>query len=674
MVVQPLSGGSPITLTQTACLDLFPHAAIDNSIAAWLDCPTTAFASAGTPKAAPLPHVANPPWFLGDPQAPSVFNNPGVGTWDSDFVTSAALTSCTVSISLGATTIRTLPCDNANMALGEATASWDGKNTGGTTVSPGVYTWKLNASNADGSLRNYNGSATPVTGTISVNVTLPGAPTAVTATGGGSQATVSWTAPANNGGTPITGYDVQYSSNSGSTWTSASSTFHTSTATSQTVTGLTNGTSYVFRVAAINAVGTGPYSAASSAVTIGQGLAAPTNVTATAGNAQAVVSWTAPASNGGSPVTGYDVQYSSNGGSTWTSASSAFHTSTATTQTVTGLTNGTSYVFRVAAINAGGTGPYSAASASVMPGIVPGAPTNLTAVAGAGSATLSWTAPADQGTSAITNYVVQRSTDGGTTWQSAIRNRAVTTAHEAPATSRTITGLTNGVSYTFRVAATNATGTGAYSTASNAVTPTVGEGQAQLTLGGAHAIDIGNHLTLRTTLTDGAGPIGKASVQLYARHGSSPWALVTTGVTDSLGHERSVVTPTRNTRYEWRFAGDTTHGPAISPVRNVTVRQTVAAHAAVHHVRRDGETMLYGTVHPKSNGRVYLQQRKHGRWHTMDKHAALERQVMPDGTHRTGFVMRLTVHHLGKHHYRVHRPVTGRNGAGNSRTITVRCT
>jgi hypothetical protein len=94
---------------------------------------------------------------------------------------------------------------------------------------------------------------------------IPAAPTSVTATGGNAQATVSWTAPAALSVLPITNYTVQYSTNSGSTWTTF--TRAASAATSATVTGLTNGTAVVFRVSATNGVGTGNYSTASSAVT-----------------------------------------------------------------------------------------------------------------------------------------------------------------------------------------------------------------------------------------------------------------------------------------------------------------------------------------------------------------------------------------------------------------------
>ncbi len=94
---------------------------------------------------------------------------------------------------------------------------------------------------------------------------LPPAPTNVAGTAGNGQVTLTWTAPTVLAQTPITDYVVQYSSNSGSTWTTFSD--GTSTTASATVTGLTNGTAYTFRVAAVNAIGTGAYSTTSSAVT-----------------------------------------------------------------------------------------------------------------------------------------------------------------------------------------------------------------------------------------------------------------------------------------------------------------------------------------------------------------------------------------------------------------------
>lgn len=92
---------------------------------------------------------------------------------------------------------------------------------------------------------------------------------------------------------------------------------------------------------------------------------APTNVTGTAGNAQVALTWTASSTISQIPVTDYVVQYSSDNGSTWATFSDG--TSTSASATVTGLTNGTAYKFRVAGVNAVGQGAWSTASGSVTP-------------------------------------------------------------------------------------------------------------------------------------------------------------------------------------------------------------------------------------------------------------------------------------------------------------------
>ena len=126
--------------------------------------------------------------------------------------------------------------------------------------------------------------------------------------------------------------------------------------------GLDNGTAYTFTVRATNAVGTGPASTPSNSVTPATVPGAPTSPVAAAGNHQVAVSWTAPASNGGSTITGYTVT-ASPGGATCTTATLVC--------TVNGLTNGTTYTFTVTATNAVGTGPSSSASNAVTPAAVP---------------------------------------------------------------------------------------------------------------------------------------------------------------------------------------------------------------------------------------------------------------------------------------------------------------
>jgi hypothetical protein len=139
------------------------------------------------------------------------------------------------------------------------------------------------------------------------------------------------------------------------------------TATSLIITGLTNGTAYTFDVAAINAVGTGAFSARSSAVTPVQAPTAPPAPTIgnpSAGDASATVRWTAPATNGGSALTGYSVRVFD--GATQVGAVRPAG-ATATSLIITGLTNGRAYTFDVAAINAVGTGAFSARSVAVTP-------------------------------------------------------------------------------------------------------------------------------------------------------------------------------------------------------------------------------------------------------------------------------------------------------------------
>ena len=194
--------------------------------------------------------------------------------------------------------------------------------------------------------------------------------------------------------------------------------------------------------------------------------AAPTNVTATAGDRAATVAWTAP-SNGGSTITSYTVTpYIGTAAQAPTTVTGS---PPATTATVTGLTNGTAYTFTVSATNAVGTGPASAPSNSVTPTApitptAPAAPTNVTATAGDRAATVAWTAPSNGG-STITSYTV-------TPYVGTAAQAPTTVTGSPPATTTTVAGLTNGTAYTFTVSATNAVGTGPASAPSNSVTPT----------------------------------------------------------------------------------------------------------------------------------------------------------------------------------------------------------
>src|SRR5206468_2594946 len=150
------------------------------------------------------------------------------------------------------------------------------------------------------------------------------------------------------------------------------------------------------------------------------------------------------------------------GGSTWTTLV-ANTANPATTYSDTGLTHTTAYTYRVSAINSVGTGSASStASATTLDGPASSSRGLPAATASSSQTNLSWTAPADNGGSAITGYKIERSTDGGTTWSTLVANTGST------ATTYSDTGLAHTTTYTFRVSAINSVGTGAASNTASA--------------------------------------------------------------------------------------------------------------------------------------------------------------------------------------------------------------
>ncbi len=210
-----------------------------------------------------------------------------------------------------------------------------------------------------------------------------------------------------------------------------------------------------------------------------------------------------------------------------------------TTTTITGLTNGTTYTFTVSANNAVGPGPASSASNPVTPDVatVPGPPTSVSAAAGSGSATVSWSAPPNGG-SPITSYTV-------TPYVGTVAQAPAMLSGSPPPTTTTITGLTNGTTYTFTVSAANAVGPGPASSASNPVTPTAIAYPDLLMTIPTNSISI-VHPTSTTRVLDythvtwnaGAGPwelrpnynastrIATMSQALYTATGPGQWAYV----------------------------------------------------------------------------------------------------------------------------------------------------
>jgi hypothetical protein len=285
----------------------------------------------------------------------------------------------------------------------------------------------------------------------------PAAPTGLSGTRGNQQVTLTWTAPANTGGRPVTDYVIQYSSNGGGSWITFPDGL--SSSTTATVTGLTNGTAYRFQVAAVTDFAQGAFSAPSIAVTPRTFATAPAITSVSAGNQSVTLNWATPVDNGGSAITGYAVEHSSNGGNTWTRIS----VENVNTTTVTGLGNGLTYILRVAAVNGEGVGPFSDATTQVTP---LGTPTEVGAVPSDRSAWVAWTPPTGN-SAAIVGYRIEASSDGGNSW-------AFAATVVGSATSTRVTGLANGATYVFRVAALSNQGAGGFSAMSDAVTPAPG--------------------------------------------------------------------------------------------------------------------------------------------------------------------------------------------------------
>lgn len=381
------------------------------------------------------------------------------------------------------------------------------------------------------------------------------------------QASVNWTAPASrmvdandyavtpgNNGSPITSYTASASPGNQNASTSDGVTTHV------LVDGLTDGTSYTFTVTATNAIGTGPASAASNPATpSGQPFApsAPVHTVNHPEDGQATLSWNPPSVQGdgtpgdnGAPITGYTLT-ASPGGATVTVSD--------TTAVFTGLTDGTTYTFTVAATNSKGTGQPSAPSAPLLVAGPPAPPGDLQALADNHSISITWQPSQTHGTpvtdyhlmvdpgdtdqlldpasvcsgsvcsytinglDAGTDYDVMLAADsiaGRSDWadtdlsspsnvpdapfnvtagagdSSAIVYWSTPNSYGSPishytvvsdpgnvtvtTTSRRVTvpGLTNGTSYTFTVTATNDLGDSAPSAPSNAVTPAVYQGSA----------------------------------------------------------------------------------------------------------------------------------------------------------------------------------------------------
>ena len=372
-----------------------------------------------------------------------------------------------------------------------------------------AYTFQVRAVNVRGPSQPAQVVATPAT--------VPEPPTGVTAEASDGSVALSWTAPGSDGGSPVTKYQYRYSDDNGVTWdpdwddvSDSDSDNDLSDELALTVADLTNGTAYTFQVRAVNV--RGPSQPAQVVATPATVPEPPTGVTAEASDGSVALSWTAPGSDGGSPVTKYQYRYSDDNGVTWdpdwddvSDSDSDNDLSDELALTVADLTNGTAYTFQVRAVNV--RGPSQPAQVVATPATVPEPPTGVTAEASDGSVALSWTAPGSDGGSPVTKYQYRYSDDNGVTWDPDWDDVSDSDSDNdlSDELALTVADLTNGTAYTFQVRAVNVRGPS--QPAQVVATPaTVPEPPTGVT---AEASDKSVALTWTAPDSDGGSPVTK---------------------------------------------------------------------------------------------------------------------------------------------------------------------
>ncbi len=336
---------------------------------------------------------------------------------------------------------------------------------------------------------------------LQVMPTLPGAPRDLTATGGPGYIQLAWSSPT-DGNPSFSRYDIYrrtaYGSYGDPIDSVAAGTLSYNDSTP------TPGTLYYYVVRAVNPTGSGPASneAGATATVPPSTPSAPRSLTAGAGPGIVHLTWVAPTSDGGSPITNYMVyRGTSSGGESL--------------YVILGVTlgfddenvvNGQTYYYKVSAANGVGEGPRSS-GASASPCAVPGGPRLNEAIAGNGTVRLSWSPPSNDGGRPITNYRLYRGTMPSAETPLVFLENVLELSD---------TELTNGIEYFYRVAAINAVGEGPLSVELSATpfgVPSVPRGMHASA--GSHTVD------LNWTAPQYAGP-GMIVYHLY-RNGTELW-------------------------------------------------------------------------------------------------------------------------------------------------------
>ena len=417
----------------------------------------------------------------------------------------------------------------------------------------------------------------------SVPKTVPGVIQNLEGGGADGQISFDWQAPASDGNSPIFDYVIQYKV--GNTYVPLVD--GVSTATGARITGLQNGTTYLVRIAARNAIGLGAFSTPepyTPSTVPGQ----PTSLSVSVTGNTAILSWVLPTSDGGAPLTAFNIYYKLRTSPVWLYAYSVPGDSSSFVYG--GLDGVSDYDFYVEAQNSNGVG----AAVSTV---------DLHATVGDGQVDLAWEAPLSGSPS---NYIVNYREDGTNTWNALDM--------QSTATAMTLSGLANGTQYEFRIVAmADATTVQSYSSSiyatplGSATAPTLttvaGIGQVTLAWSGANG--------------NGSGIYDY--IVHYRVSGSNVWRTANDGV--GANSELTIPGLANGTLYEFEVAAVNGVGTGTySAIGSATPRKTPGA-PSVANITTTHTTAEISWNDPVDDGgaaissyNVFFKERSAGSW------------------------------------------------------------
>jgi hypothetical protein len=570
---------------------MFPRALCAVVIAVFVLAPVAA-AYAGvpaTPVAAPDTVGPDLAGLVVAPASVDVSAAPSVVAVSAHLADVSGVASASVALGSGASTTLALTSGDG------ADGTWSGVVTVPAFTPHGPVLAQVSTTDDLG-----NAATRVAEGALTVLDAAPAAPASVSAVAEGpGMLRVSWTAPPDNGGSPVSGYDVAAEPVPGSDAVVSPALSVDAAAHDVLLSGLTDGTRYAVRVAARNAAG--PGAPAPTDATTAPPLTvpdAPTSVVVTPDAAVLHVGWTAPASDGGSAVTVYDVVAAPR--RTGVPAPPVV-TAAGSPVAVPGLVDGEAYDVSVVAVN--GVGAGLPGTGSGTPRSAPGAPAVGTVTAGDATALVRWTPPASDGGAAVSSYAVRAVPSG--------------TVVTVPATARSVsvTPLANGVATTFTVTAVNAAGPGLASAPSAGVVPRQ-PGRLKVEANPAALVAYGTASTVDAALVVAGVGIVNQPVELMAQvRPSTTWKRVATGTTGTNGRVRLRATFPANTALKLHHPAGPVAAQDVA-VRSVSVAPRLTRSVEASRIRLGRTVVVRGSVTPAQpkGAPVLLQRYVNGAW------------------------------------------------------------